>query len=273
MQFDRAIRYVERELLVLREELVAGTTTRWGILLSALVRHWNHRIENIILIEMQRPLATRVETAVFWNRVARRVNGFASPVFIIQTPPQSQARLAFGEHWLTEAANPHPMAELYDVLQTVGGALPWSRYTRGSTAQTIDWTERFAARQGIKVLYDRTDSGFGFSLGGTVVVDRRGHDAERGVRLLSVLAQELVRRAHQDSPSRYGRALEAHLAAAVAFVVVSASGLDPLVRPPDPPEVGDCGITHLVDWFVRIQSVAALILEGLQVHLCEDLPV
>lgn len=293
MQFDQAIRHVERELLMLREELVIGKTQRWDILLSSLVRSWNHPIENIILIEMQRPLATRVETAAAWHHVVRCVIGVASPVFIIDAPTGCRRRFAFGEHWLSHNAGQSPMEQVFDVLQTVGASRPRSRYVPGSIRQTIRWAERFAARQGIKVLYDRAPNGEGYSLGGTIIADCRGHDLDRARQLLSLLAEEMVRRPCQHPaagariPPDAGHApgavegvaitdsaaLDGVAAEYVAYVAVSVALPGPARPPPPPPELTDTGVLTLTRFLARVQQASANILEGLQAELAEELPV
>lgn len=273
MNFEQAIRYVERELLILREELVAGKSDRWAILCSAMARHWNHCVENIALIEMQRPKATRVETEVDWNRLSRRVQSFSSPVFIIDVPTPDAERIAFGDHWLSDAAKDRPMLAVYDGFQTVGGLPHAHKHPLGSIVQTIEWAERLAERWDIELLYDRLDIPGGLSLGGTIVADSRVEGPERAVQLLSLLAREVLTDLHRSStPSDVPDlvALEVDL---VTHTTATTAGLTSAPPQPQVPRLDDCGIVELVETFRRVQRASSAILEGLHQGFCEDLPV
>lgn len=273
MHFEQAIRYVEREFLILREELVAGKTDRWSILCSAMTRHWNHCIENIALIEMQRPKATRVETEADWNRVARRVRSFSSPVFIIDVPPPEPERIAFGDHWLRDGARNRPMVAVYDGLQTVGGLPHSNKYFLGGVNSTVDWAERLAERWDIELLYDRLDIPGGLSLGGTIVADSRLEGPERAVQLLSLLAREVLADLHRSSTPGDVPDLGALEVDLVTHTTATTAGLTSAPPQPRVPRLDDCGIVELVEMFRRVQRASSAILEGLHQGFCEDLPV
>lgn len=273
MHFEQAIRHVEREFLILREELVAGKTDRWSVLSSAMTRHWNHCIENIALIEMQRPKATRVETEADWNRVARRVRSFSSPVFIVDVSAPDSERIAFGDHWLSDAAKDRPMLAVYDGLQTVGRSPHTNKHPLGSIVQTIEWAERLAQRRNIELIYDRLDTPGGYSLGGTIVADSRLEGPEQAVLLLSLLAREVLAGVHRASPPGDVPGLDAVEAELVTHTTATTAGLTSAPPQPQVPRLHDCGIVELIEMFRRVQRASSIILEGLREGFCEDLPV
>lgn len=277
LTFGAAIKLVEQELLLLREDIVAGQAERWERVLSAMARHHSYCIENVLLIEMQRPSSTEVRSEARWNQHARRVREPTPPILIIDRPADDPRRLAFGEHWLHRFYIPPPMVEVFDVGQTSGQFpdRPERSYGRplGSAGQLLDWTERFAARLDIEVIYDRLDGSNGYSLGGVVVAERRLDRTERFRQLVSLLAQELAR-AHPHSASGPLPATNTVLVACIASVVIAAATRNPLLEPPPPPPAGDeLGILALTGLFARVQSTASIILDGLQAELAEDLPV
>lgn len=277
IQFGNAIKLVERELLLLREDIVAGRSERWERVLDAIARHHSYCIENVLLIEVQQPGSTVVRTEAHWNQVARRLRVPTPPIYVIDKAADKARRLAFGEHWLDRNYIPPPMVEVFDVRETLG-QLPDRPEShpgapRGSIRELLDWTERLASRHGIDIIYDRLDGSDGYSLGGVVVAERRLDSAERFTRVLSLLAEELVR-VHRDSPSGVGQVTESVVVSCIAYIVTSATGLGPpLIPTPPPPKRDDLGIVALTELFARVQTTTSIILDGLQAELAEDLPV
>lgn len=282
MNFEQAIRYVERELIVLREELAVGQSERWPILCSAMCRHWTHCFENIILIEMQRPGSTRVETAAEWNRVARRVHGFASPIFIVDVSVPGSRRFAFGDHWLFDAAKRRPTVAVYDQLQTVGSLPQQDKTPLGSVVQVQRWTDRFAARCGLDVMQDRSSNAWTRPCG-AVIADGGRHDAERVVAMLTHLAAYLYRNPYRSpapgpvpttgvSATQFA-IIERDVVDSVLYVVSTAVGLVEAVPSPVPLSLGDFGVLSLTAFLSVVQQTSAVILKGLQAERAEELPV
>ena len=273
MRFERAIRYVEQELRILREELVAGTSTRWLIVIDAMSRHFARRIENIMLIEMQRPRSTRTKTAAEWAQLNRGLPDYASPIHIIQAGNDYPGRLAFGDHWLSDGRFEFPMEQVFDVYQTVGGTPELHKNLLDRILATSDRAIRFAEKENIKVIFDRLDGVCGHSLGGLVVIDTRMSDTDRCRCLLELLGRELLEIQHRtalgSNNAQYLRAIEADC---VAWIVHRRTGLED-GEPPTPIDVADCSLATLVDTLHRVQQVASIILKGLHREFCEDIPV
>jgi hypothetical protein len=277
MKFGTAIRLVERELLLLREDIVAGRTERWQRVLNAMAHHHAYRFENVLLIEVQQPGSTVVRSRSAWNLVARKVQERTPPIYVIDGAADKTRRLAFGEHWLDRHYVPPPMVEVFDVRDTLGQlpdrpeAHPSS--PRGSVRELLDWTERVAARRGIDIIYDELNGSGGHSLGGVVVAERRLDCSERFLNVLSLLAEELVR-ACRSFASGVGNVPESFTAGCITYIVTSAVGFEPVPVPPPPPSSrDDLGVVALTALLARVHTVSSIILDGLQAELAEDLPV
>lgn len=277
MKFGTAIKLVERELFLLREDIVSGRAERWERVLNAMAHHHAYRFENVLLIEVQQPGSTVVRTEAHWNHVARKVQERTPPIYVIDGEADKTRRLAFGEHWLDRHYLPPPMVEVFDIRDTLG---QWPDRSeshpgspRGSVRELLDWTERAAARHGIDVIYDELNGSGGYSLGGVVVAERRLDCSERFLTVLSLLAEELVR-ACRSSASGVGNVQESLAAGCITHIVTSAVGFDPIpVPPPTPPGPDELGVVALTALLARVQTVASIILNGLQAELAEDLPV
>lgn len=216
------IALVEQELDTLR---TAAGRRRW---LALAARFPFSSFENTLLVLAQRPAATCLAGRETWRALGRRVDPGEPPVALLSRTPRPAARGA-----------PH-VVEVWDLAQTSGPALPYPPVPRLPPG---------AVPAGLWDALADVVVAAGFPLD-------RGPD-DGSPRAIRELAQALALIRLQEADLRDARPGDLGAeAAAVAFVVCTALGLDPGggAPPPAPSGTGDRDAARR--WGERVLAVA-----------------
>jgi hypothetical protein len=244
---------VDRSLQRLHGELAAGSLRGWDRALADVAAFWKRPFQNAFLIRAQLPEATALHDRLEWRYRGREVRRGERPLSVL-VPAEADCR-TFGPNasWMLEP--------VFDLSQTEGR--PPARKYRAGDEEILDWLERFAVHQGIRVIRDDLPPGPGYSLGGWIVVERRLDVPRRLAAMLPLLVEELLRL--DSEPTVFARD------SIVRVVVTALRGGDASVEllPDDAAPSGAREVSRLL-W--RVHGVAARILGGVKAECVKDLP-
>ena len=249
-------------------ELQAGRSAALMQYLAAMSRFHHYSWNNVLLIQTQRPDATRVAGYHTWQRLGRWVKQSERGILII-APLVTKS----GERDLTPSnkavERPEPTklagfrtAFVFDVKQTDGRPLPALARTGGDPKDFGDKLKAIVAQRGIALTYDASIApADGLSSGGSIRLRPGLSPAEE----FSVLAHELAHELLHHGPERgdLPRVVRETQAEAVAFVVSRAIGLETRSAAADYIALYNGDAKTLTDSLATIQETASHILGDL----------
>jgi RNA polymerase sigma factor (sigma-70 family) len=226
---DKAQEIAEEALKRLAEELQAGRSEALKAYLAAMGRFHRYSWNNAILIQSQRPTATRVAGYHAWHQLGRFVKrgekGIAILAPIRIKAPEPTASLDPGQVERTSRLVGFRTAYVFDVEQTEGRPLPQFATTTGDPSEYADRLKAFVARRGIALKYDPSIApAQGQSSGGLIQLRPGMAPAEEFSVLAHELAHEMLHHGQRDA--RLPKQVVETQAEAVAFVVCRGVGLE-----------------------------------------------
>jgi hypothetical protein len=270
MSEDKARRIAEEALNRLSAELEAGKSEALKSYLGAMGKFHRYSWGNVLLINSQRPEATRVAGFHAWHDLGRFVKkgekGIAilAPV-IVKHKDQNETVQAGKEP--VNGDSPFRLtgfrtAYVFDVLQTEGKPLPEFAKTTGDTKDFGAKLKALAEKRGIAVEYDaKVAPALGTSSGGRIRLAPNLPPAEEFSVLAHELAHEML---HQRKEAvRPPETVRETQAEAVAYVVCRGVGLETNTAAADYIKLYNGDKHTLVDSFAAIQETSAKILNDL----------
>jgi len=227
---ERAERIVEEATRRLAVELEAGRSEALREYLAAMGRFHRYSWTNSLLIQAQRPTATRVAGYHTWRDLGRAVRRGEKGIVIYapvvaRTDPGQAPRLPGESPPKGRELVGFRAAYVFDIQQTEGRPLPEPARTRGDPTQHLEQLKSIVQNHGIALEYDRAIApADGLSTGGRIKLRPELEPAEE----FSVLTHEFAHELLHHGAGRMGMnpTLRETQAEAVAYVVSQAIGLD-----------------------------------------------
>jgi antirestriction protein ArdC len=264
---DRADRIVEDATRRLIAELDAGRSDALREYLGAIGRFHRYSWTNTVLIQSQRPTATRVAGYHTWRDLGRSVRRgekgivIYAPV-IAKTEPSRPALLPGERPPKPKEVVGFRAAYVFDIEQTEGKPLPVPARTRGDPAAHLDRLKETIAAHRIELAYDASIApADGLSTGGVIKI-RPGLEAAEE---FSVLTHELAHELLHQGERRAGlsQTVRETQAEAVAYVVSHAIGLDTNTAARDYISLYDGNAETLTQFLAAVQRASSEILKDL----------
>lgn len=230
---DRARSIADEALAKLAQQLKEGKGEALREYLAAMGRFHRYSWTNVLLIQTQRPTATRVAGYHTWKELGRSVRRGEKGIRIF-APIVTKARDSNGaqstERQSPRAKDPEKLvgfraAYVFDLEQTEGQPLPDISATKGDPKEFTDRLKEFVASRGIALSYDPSIApADGVSTGGAIALRPGLSPAEE----FSVLAHELAHEMLHRGPDRseIPKLVRETQAEAVAYVVSRGVGLE-----------------------------------------------
>lgn len=264
---DRAERIIEEATRKLATELDAGRSEALHQYLAAMGRFHRYSWTNSLLIQTQRPSATRVAGYHTWRDLGRSVRrgekGIVIYAPIVAHVERSRPALLRGESppKAREVVG-FRAAYVFDLDQTEGRPLPAPAKTRGDPSEYLEPLKTAVSRHGIHLEYNASITpADGLSSGGRIQL-RPGLDpAEEFSVLAHEFAHELLH--HNPNARTLSRSTRETQAEAVAYVVSHAIGLDTNTAARDYISLYDGNAKTLTDSLSAIQRASSEILRDL----------
>jgi RNA polymerase sigma factor (sigma-70 family) len=266
VQDPRAQRIAEEALKRLAEELQAGRSAALKDYLAAIGRFHRYSWNNILLIQAQRPGATRVAGYHTWHELGRSVRRgekgimILAPVRIKEREPSPKAE----RDTQSEASRPAGFrtAYVFDLEQTEGRPLPQFATTAGDPKEHLDNLKALVARQNVTLDYDASIApAQGVSSGGRIRLVPGMSGAEEFSVLTHELAHEMLH--HGKREVSLPQSVRETQAEAVAFVVSRGIGLDTNTAAADYIALYNGDKKMLAESLSAIQEAASRILRDL----------
>jgi len=262
----RAHQQVERSLDALAESLAAGDSAALRAFLAAMSRFHRYSLSNVLLIQRQRPSATRVAGFRTWKSLGRSVKKGEQGIAIL-APMVVKARRASEAEGDAEDDNQAPRVRgfrvvyVFDIAQTEGALLPGR--VSGEPREMLTRLEAAIRARGIVLAEDvPLGAAKGVSVGGGIAVSAELPPAERFAVLCHELAHELLHQIDaEDRPPKVVRETEAE---AVAFAVCDWAGLDTGTVAADYIRLHQGDRATLAASLDRIRGAAATIIQALE---------
>jgi len=250
--FERLVRDVE-----------GGKSDTLKAYLKAMGRFHRYSVGNAILIQLQKPNATRVAGFRAWQRLGRHVkkgeHGIAIMAPVVWRRKNRSAQDDDDKDSDEETVSTFKTAYVFDISQTDGKPLPEFARAQGDPGACLERLEGFIAEKGIKLeCHDSLRMAEGVSIGGTILLKVSLAPAEEFSVLVHELAHEML---HQDPANRpKEKTVREAEAEAVAYVVCQGIGLDVNTASSDYIQLYDGDRKTLMRSLERIQRTAAEIL-------------
>ena len=226
---ERVRKLTDDALNRLAEELKAGRSDTLKAYLAAMARFHRYSWTNTILIQSQRPTATRVAGYHTWRDLGRWVKRGEKGI-AIYAPIVTKVREPEASPRPSDTSNERRVtgfraAYVFDVEQTEGKAMPAFSQTAGDPKQHLDNLKEIVATRHIALNYDLSIApAQGQSLGGSIRILPNLSPAEEFVTLAHELAHELLH--HQPGAGAIPPTVRETQAEAFAFVLSQAIGLE-----------------------------------------------
>jgi antirestriction protein ArdC len=266
---ERAQRIVEEATARLAADLAAGKSDTLREYLSAMGRFHRYSWTNTLLIQSQRPTATRVAGYHTWRDLGRSVRRGEKGI-VIYAPVIRRATKEVQAPLPAEKTEPREpvgfrAAYVFDVAQTEGKALPEFSRTGGDPGEHLARLKEAVAKRGITLEYhDSLVEMFGaegLSKGGRIDIARGLEPAEEFSVLTHEFAHELLHRGvDRAALSKTVRETQAE---AVAFVVSHGIGLDTNTAARDYIALYDGNAETLTESLAAVQRASSEILRDL----------
>ncbi len=263
MTTEQAKAFSENAIERLMNALEQGQSETLKTYLSVMSRFHKYSWGNCLLIYGQRPEATHVAGFHAWLKLRRFVRKGEKGIAIL-APMVGRKK---SDDVLTEDQQTRLFgfraAHVFDVSQTEGEALPEFATVKGDPQDRADRLERFAATQGITLVYEsKIAPTKGLSCGGKIILLPDMPPAEHFAVLVHETAHELLHRGDRRKETTHTvRETEAE---AVAFVVCYAMGLDTNTSSSDYIQLHSGDKSTLVESLAFIQQTASVILQALE---------
>ena len=264
---DRAQSLVDEATARLVAELKAGKSDALREYLAAMGRFHHYSWTNTLLIQSQRPTATRVAGYHTWRDLGRSVlrgeKGIVIYAPVVARNERGRPALLPGERPSKEReVVGFRAAYVFDVSQTEGKPLPVPARTRGDPAAQLDRLKEVVAARGIGLEYDPSIApADGLSTGGLIKLRPGLEQAEEFSVLTHELAHELL---HQgERRGEVNKTARETQAEAVAYVVSHAIGLDTNTAARDYISLYDGNATTLTESLAAVQRASSEILREL----------
>ncbi len=275
----RAADREEKELLIkqvteeayelLAQDLQAGRSESLLAYLEAAGRFHQYSFNNMMLILLQRPDATRVAGFRAWNKFNRFVRKgeqgivvLAPVTKVVGSRDEVQSDGSKKEVPILRVVNTKPVY-VFDVSQTDGDPLPEPERHSGDPGKYLPRLEKLYRTHGVSLAYvDSLGGADGVSRGQSVEIVASLPDAPKFTVLVHELAHEML---HRDEVRRKNtdKTIRETEAEAVAFIVGSAIGLEMGKASSDYIQLYRGDTKTLVSSLHAIQDTAAKILSGI----------
>lgn len=275
----RAADREERELLIkqvteeayelLAQDLQAGRSESLLAYLEAAGRFHQYSFNNMMLILLQRPDATRVAGFRAWNKFNRFVRKgeqgivvLAPVTKIVGRREEIQQDGSKKDVPIRRVVNTKPVY-VFDLSQTDGDPLPEPERHTGDPGQYLSRLEKLYQKYGISLTYvDSLGGADGVSKGKAVEIVASLPDALKFTVLAHELAHEMLHR-EEERRKQTDKTIRETEAEAVAFIVGSAIGLEMGNASSDYIQLYRGDTKTLAASLHAIQDTAAKILSGL----------
>jgi RNA polymerase sigma factor (sigma-70 family) len=228
MPGEKTQQIADEALKRLSEELQAGRSATLTAYLTAMGRFHRYSWNNVMLINSQRPTATRVAGFHAWHDLGRFVKRGEKGIAILAPIRAKSRELAApadrGESESTSRVVGFRTAYVFDIEQTEGRPLPQFATTTGDPREFLDRLKAVVAERNIAVEYDRGIApAQGESSGGRIRLLPDMAPAEEFSVLTHEFAHELL---HHRGDVALPKTVRETQAEAVAFVVSRGVGLE-----------------------------------------------
>lgn len=267
---EQLIKQVTEEAYqLLARDLQEGRSDALLTYLEAAGRFHQYSFNNMMLILLQRPDATRVAGFRAWNKFNRFVRKgeqgivvMAPVTKVVGSRDEIQNDGSKKEVPIRRVVNTKPVY-VFDVSQTDGDPLPEPERHAGDPGQYLPRLEKLYKTHGISLAYvDSLGGADGVSRGQSVEIVASLPDASKFTVLVHELAHEML---HRDEERRKNtdKTIRETEAEAVAFIVGSAIGLEMGKASSDYIQLYRGNTKTLASSLHAIQDTATKILSGL----------
>ncbi len=223
------------------------------------------------MIWQQNENATMVAGFRAWQKLGRTVKKGEKGIAIFAPMPfKKKAEDGNGQKAKTSEPKSDEGAQMmgfrvvhvFDVSQTEGDPLPETAKVTGDIGDNLERLKNVVTNSGIELVFESIDDGaFGYSAGGTIVIEESLNDAHA----FQVLAHELAHeRLHQgDRKGQTTKKVRETEAEAVGFIVANAFDLDATSHCAEYIQLYDGNSDTLQESLKHIQSTAQWIVESI----------
>ncbi len=259
---------VKTSVDVLVKALESGHSEVLSAYLQAMAKFHYYSFNNILLIAMQRPRATKVAGLRMWNELGRRVRRGEKGIMILAPligKDKKRSEEARSEQ--QGEANAEPDRRLlgfravyvFDVTQTEGKELPEPTTIKGDVGDKLETLVSFTQEQGIKLEYSGSIApARGMSYVGLIRLLPGMEPAEEFSTLVHELAHEMIHKAERRT--LITKTVKETEAEAVAFIVSHAIGLETGTASSDYIQLYHGDAKLLAESLEVVQRTAAIIL-------------
>tara|TARA_A100000171_G_scaffold45925_1_gene50205 strand:- start:1731 stop:2708 length:978 start_codon:yes stop_codon:yes gene_type:complete len=267
---EQLIKQVTEEAYeLLAQDLKAGRSESLLAYLEAAGRFHQYSFNNMMLILLQRPDATRVAGFRAWNKFNRFVRKgeqgivvLAPVTKVVGRHEETQADGSKKEVPIRRVVNTKPVY-VFDVSQTDGDPLPEPERHAGDPGKYLSRLEKLYKKHGVTLTYVESLGGAdGVSRGKSVEIVESLPDAPKFTVLVHELAHEMLHR-DEERRKKTDKTIRETEAEAVAFIVGSAIGLEMGRASSDYIQLYRGDTKTLASSLHAIQDTAAKILSGL----------
>ena len=263
---ERTRKMAEEALNRLSAELQAGHSEALRNYLASMGRFHRYSWGNVLLIQSQRPSATRVAGFHTWHQLGRHVKQGEKGIMILAPMVVKQQdavpELNAGKPEQVFRVSGFRTAYVFDVAQTEGKPLPEFAKTTGDPKDFTEKLKALVAGQGIALEYDPTIApAQGLSSGGRIRLQPDLAPAEEFSVLAHELAHEMLH--HTKDTARAPQVVRETQAEAVAFVVCRGIGLETNSAAADYIKLYNGDKKTLAETLSVIQATSAKILDHL----------
>ena len=244
----------------LSEALQEGKSTTLVQYLNVMSRFHNYSFNNILLITLQNPNATRVAGFQAWRSLKRNVMKGEKGIAIIA--PMIGKNKDEDADKGTRSVFGFKVVHVFDISQTEGEDLPEFAQSHGDPGEYHERLESLVRDRGIDLIYVAPDGGAdGVSKHGEIHVRPDLPSCEKFSVLAHELAHEILH--HGNRRNETTKTIRETEAEAVAYVVCQAIGVETTTRSSDYIQLycgNDDTLTESLDY---IQKTASMILDGI----------
>lgn len=267
MPGEKVKQIADEALRRLSAELEAGRSETLTTYLAAMARFHRYSWSNALLIQAQRPTATRVAGYHTWQELGRAVRRGEKGIMIIAplvTKDREPHVAAVSRETSQDAVRlaGFRAAYVFDVEQTQGRPLPAFASTTGDPKDYGEKLKAIVAKHGIALEYDPTiKPAHGLSSGGRIRLLPGLSPAEEFSVLAHELAHEMLH--HKADRTALSKVVRETQAEAVAFVVSRGVGLETRTAAADYIALYSGDVKTLTGSLAAIQDASSRILNDL----------